>query len=190
MPPLRIGIVDLVPKGPPRTLWARFMHPNMASIMPQVVGCWWEAEGPDVPLVCYTGLGNLVDELPHDVDLVFIGAFSQAALLAYSLSNLFRSRGAVTVLGGPHGTAHGCAAGDRRGRREGDASARDGAVGGAEGHRLLARLGGQAAAVALAERGDPAFEPLRRDVDPAGFWRGLFRVGWTVPRRLAAHASQ
>ena len=37
-----------------------------------------------------------------DVDVVFIGAFTEAALLAYSLSNLFRSRGAVTVLGGPH----------------------------------------------------------------------------------------
>jgi hypothetical protein len=52
--------------------------------------------------VCYTGLENLLEELPQDVDLVFIGAFSQAALLSYALSNLFRSRGAVTVLGGPH----------------------------------------------------------------------------------------
>ena len=37
-----------------------------------------------------------------DVELVFIGAFTEAALLAYALSNLFRSKGAVTVLGGPH----------------------------------------------------------------------------------------
>jgi hypothetical protein len=99
---LRIGIIDLVTRGPTRALYARLMHANLASIMPQVVGAWCEAEGHDVTLVCYTGLENLVDELPHDVDLVFIGAFSQAALLAYSLSNLFRSRGAVTVLGGPH----------------------------------------------------------------------------------------
>lgn len=99
---LRIGIIDLVTRGPTRALYARLMHANLASIMPQVVGVWCEAEGHDVTLVCYTGLENLVDELPHDVDLVFIGAFSQAALLAYSLSNLFRSRGAVTVLGGPH----------------------------------------------------------------------------------------
>ena len=34
--------------------------------------------------------------------LVFIGAFTEAAQTAYALSNLFRSRGAVTVLGGPH----------------------------------------------------------------------------------------
>src|SRR5437764_4759208 len=78
------------------------MHANLASIMPQVVGVWCEAEGHDVTFVCYTGFEDLVRELPADVDLVFIGAFTEAALLAYSLSNLFRSQGAVTVLGGPH----------------------------------------------------------------------------------------
>src|SRR6185369_13683995 len=78
------------------------MNANLASIMPQVVGVWCEARGHEVTYVCYTGLEDLVDELPKDVDLVFIGAFTESALLAYSLSALFRSRGAVTVLGGPH----------------------------------------------------------------------------------------
>src|SRR5947207_4461026 len=78
------------------------MHANLASIMPQVVGVWCEAEGNAVTFVCYPGFEDLLRELPADVDLVFIGAFTEAALLAYSLSNLFRSRGAVTVLGGPH----------------------------------------------------------------------------------------
>jgi hypothetical protein len=99
---LRVGIIDLVTKGPNRSLYARVMHANLASIMPQVVGVWCEEEGHDVTFVCFTGLEDLVDELPRDVDLVFIGAFTQAAQLAYALSNLFRSRGAVTVLGGPH----------------------------------------------------------------------------------------
>jgi hypothetical protein len=99
---LRIGIVDLVAKGPTRALYARVMHANLASIMPQVVGVWCEAEGHEVTLVCYTGLEDLAKELPDQVDLVFIGAFTEAALLAYALSNLFRSKGAVTVLGGPH----------------------------------------------------------------------------------------
>ena len=70
--------------------------------MPQVVAAWCEEEGHDVTFVCYTGLENLVDELPENVDLVFIGAFTEAAQTAYALSNLFRTRGAVTVLGGPH----------------------------------------------------------------------------------------
>jgi len=99
---LRVGIVDLVAKGPTRALYARLMHANLASIMPQVVGVWCEAEGHEVTLVCYTGPENLTEELPDQVDLVFISAFTEAALLAYALSNLFRSKGAVTVLGGPH----------------------------------------------------------------------------------------
>jgi len=78
------------------------MNANLASIMPQVVGTWCEAEGHEVAFVCYTGFEDLVEELPRNVDLVFIGAFTEAALLAYAVSNLFRSRGAVTVLGGPH----------------------------------------------------------------------------------------
>jgi hypothetical protein len=99
---LRIGVIDLVTKGPTRALYARVMNANLASIMPQVVGVWCEAEGHEVTFVCYTGLENLVEELPDQVDLVFIGAFTEAALLAYALSSLFRSKGAVTVLGGPH----------------------------------------------------------------------------------------
>ena len=78
------------------------MNANLASIMPQVLGVWCEAEGHEVTFVCYTGLENLLDELPDRVDLVFIGAFTEAAFLAYALSNLFRQEGAITVLGGPH----------------------------------------------------------------------------------------
>ncbi len=92
----------MVTRAPTKALWARAMNANLASIMPQVVAVWCEAEGHDVTFVSYTGFENLVDELPTDVDLVFIGAFSQAALTSYALSALFRSRGAVTVLGGPH----------------------------------------------------------------------------------------
>ena len=99
---LRIGVIDLVTKGPTRALYARVMNANLASIMPQVVAVWCESEGHEVTFVCYTGLESLVDELPHPVDLIFIGAFTEAALLAYALSNLFRSKGTVTVLGGPH----------------------------------------------------------------------------------------
>jgi hypothetical protein len=34
---LRIGIIDIVAKGPTRALFARLMHANLASITPQVV---------------------------------------------------------------------------------------------------------------------------------------------------------
>jgi hypothetical protein len=78
------------------------MFPNLASIMPQVVATWCEKRDHKVDMICYTGREELNKELPVDVDVVFICSFTQAAFLAYSLSNLFRSRGAVTVLGGPH----------------------------------------------------------------------------------------
>ena len=93
---LRVGIVDLVAKGPTRALYAKVMHPNLASIMPQVLAVWCEEAGHDVSFVCYTGLENLVEELPEDIDLLFVGAFSQGAQLAYSISEMFRQRGVVT----------------------------------------------------------------------------------------------
>ncbi|MCO4294677.1 radical SAM protein [Solitalea sp. MAHUQ-68] len=102
MPKLKIGVIDLVSKGPTNTLWARIMHANMASIMPQVVATWCEQDGHEVKLICYTGMEDLRKEIPQGIDLVFICGFTQAALLAYALSNYFRSKGVVTVLGGPH----------------------------------------------------------------------------------------
>ena len=99
---LQVGIIDLVCKGPTDTLWGKIMHANLASIMPQVVATWCEQEGHDVKMICYTGREDLTKELPEEVDIVFISSFTQAALLAYSLSNYFRTKGIVTVLGGPH----------------------------------------------------------------------------------------
>jgi hypothetical protein len=99
---LRVGILDLVTKSPKPSLYGRLMNANLASIMPQVIGVWCEQEGHDVTLVCYTGLEDLLEELPRELDVLFIGAFTQSAQLAYALSHLFRARGTVTVLGGPH----------------------------------------------------------------------------------------
>lgn len=99
---LRIGVIDLVSKGPTRALWARVMNANLASIMPQVIAVWCREEGHEVTFLCYTGFEDLGKELPANVDIVFIGAFTEAALLAYALSTRFRSQGAITVLGGPH----------------------------------------------------------------------------------------
>src|SRR5262249_35487904 len=99
---LKIGILDLVAKEPGGGLYSRVMNANLASIMPQVLGVWCEEAEPAVHYICYTGPEDLLAELPADLDLLFIGAFTEAALLAYALSNLFRRRGAITVLGGPH----------------------------------------------------------------------------------------
>ncbi len=99
---LRVGILDLTTKAPTRALYARVMNANFASIMPQIIGVWCEQLGHRVTYVCYTGFEDLKEELPDNVDIIFIGAFTEAAHMSYALSNYYRSRGAVTVLGGPH----------------------------------------------------------------------------------------
>jgi hypothetical protein len=99
---LRIGIIDLVAQGPTRALFARLMYANLASIMPQVVAAWCEAEGHEVEYVCYTGPEDLLRLLPDEVNLLFVCAFTEAAQLAYAVSHYYRSKNAVTVIGGPH----------------------------------------------------------------------------------------
>lgn len=99
---LHVGIIDIVSKSPRPGLWARVMNANFASIMPQVIACWCESAGHRVTLVCYTGFEDLLAEFSETPDIVFIGGFTQSAQLSYALSHLFQSRGAITVLGGPH----------------------------------------------------------------------------------------
>jgi hypothetical protein len=103
---LKVGIVDLIEKQPTNTLYAKIVNPNYTSIMPQVVAVWIEQMGHEVYLVTYTGFEDLRHELPHDIDIIFISAFTHAAFLAYSISNLFRKQNVVTVLGGPHARAY------------------------------------------------------------------------------------
>ncbi len=102
MPQRRIAIIDIVNNSANRRLYSRSMDVNQASIMPQVIAYWCEQDGHRVHYVCYTGQGDVQDELPLDVDLAFIGAFTRSAQFAYAISNLMHSRGVVTALGGPH----------------------------------------------------------------------------------------
>ena len=85
MRPLRVGVIDLVTKGPTKTLWARLMHANFASIMPQVLAAWCEEDGHDVSFVCYTGLEDLANELPSDVDVV-MGSVSGTSVMISPMS--------------------------------------------------------------------------------------------------------
>ncbi|HEX2191363.1 MAG TPA: radical SAM protein [Longimicrobiaceae bacterium] len=103
---MRIGIVDLLGKEPPRNGYSRLMRANNTSIMPQVVGVWCEEEGHEVHFAYMSGPELLAGGLPDGLDLLFVNAFSQAALLAYALSAYHRSRGVPTVLGGPHARSY------------------------------------------------------------------------------------
>ncbi len=102
---LKVGVIDLITRQPTKSIYARIMNPNYTSIMPQFVSVWIEQMGHEVYFVSYTGFENLYRELPDDIDILFISTFTQAAYTAYSISNLFRQKGVVTVLGGPHARA-------------------------------------------------------------------------------------
>lgn len=100
--PLKIAVIDLVSNISTQALYARVMFPNLNGIMPQVVADWCDVNGNEVTYICYTGFENLFKEISAECDVVIISAFTQSAQLGYALSNLFKSRGAITVLGGPH----------------------------------------------------------------------------------------
>jgi hypothetical protein len=99
---LQVVIVDLLDRGPSRSLWGHAMQPNFASIMPQAIGVWCELAGHEVRHVCYTGAEDLAKELPDRPDLLFVASYTLSAHLAYALSHIYRQRGTVTVLGGSH----------------------------------------------------------------------------------------
>src|SRR5687767_7569410 len=95
---LRVGVVDLVGNNQGNSLWNRFMRPNFASVMPQAVAVWCEQAGHHVTFACDTAAGDLEKHLPSDLDVLFIAAFTNAAVAASAISNRYRQRGTVTVL--------------------------------------------------------------------------------------------
>jgi radical SAM superfamily enzyme YgiQ (UPF0313 family) len=106
MKKLNIGIIDLIYNKPSQSLYRRYMYPNFMSVMPQVIGVWCRQEGHEVHYTLYTGIQRTDKLLADDLDIVFINAFSYSAQLAYALSNYYRSKGIVTVLGGPHARSY------------------------------------------------------------------------------------
>lgn len=103
---IKVGILDLIAKKPTRSAYSRLMNPNYVSIMPQAIAVWAEELGCEVHYATYTGVEDLSRELPADLSVLFISAFTPAAYLAYGISNQARARGTVTVLGGPHARAY------------------------------------------------------------------------------------
>ena len=102
----RVTVLDLATKFSAKSAYARVMNPNLASIMPQVIAARCEELGHDVTFVCYTGFEDLKALVAQDTDAVFIAAFTRSAQTAYAIANLYRKRGAITILGGPHARAY------------------------------------------------------------------------------------
>ena len=103
---LKVAVIDILGKSASKKAYSRHMRPNNQSIGPQIVAAWCEELGHDVSMVYYNGPDLFHGADPVDADIVFINAFSQNAMLAYALSNYYRSKGAVTALGGPHSRSY------------------------------------------------------------------------------------
>jgi hypothetical protein len=106
MKKLRISIIDLIHNKPSNSFYRRYMFANHSSIMPQVVGVWCREEGHEVHYSIYTGTQKIKSLAMDGTDIVFISSFSFTAQLAYALGAYYRSRGMVTVLGGPHARSY------------------------------------------------------------------------------------
>jgi hypothetical protein len=106
MKKLKISIIDLIHNSPSHSLYRRYMFANYTSIMPQIIGVWCREEGHRVNYSIFTGSQKLNDMLSDEADLVFISSFTYTAQLAYAMSSYLRSRGIVTVLGGPHARSY------------------------------------------------------------------------------------
>ncbi len=106
MKKLRICIIDLIHNGRSQSLYRRVMFPNYTSIMPQIIGVWCKEEGHEVYYSIFTGPQKIKNLLVDNTDIVFISSFTYTAQLAYAISNYYRSKGIVTVLGGPHARSY------------------------------------------------------------------------------------
>lgn len=102
MKKLHVCIIDLINNTSTSAVYPRLVFANYMSIMPQVVGVWCKQEGHDVTYIFYAGFKNIISQIPDNIDIAFINAFTFTAHLAYAISNFLKSKGIVTVLGGPH----------------------------------------------------------------------------------------
>jgi hypothetical protein len=87
-------------------LYARITNPNRTSFMPQAIAVWAEQLGHHVRYMSYTGFEDLQQEIPQDLDVLFISCFTQNAYAAYAISHRMRQKGVVTVIGGPHARSY------------------------------------------------------------------------------------
>ena len=103
---LRIGLIELISDSVwqnwgTRYYGARFKR-HYASIMPQVVAVWCQQLGHDVTYATYYGQQDPESLLPTELDLLFVSTYTNASATAYALARVHGSRGALTVIGGPH----------------------------------------------------------------------------------------
>ncbi|MEH0020520.1 MAG: hypothetical protein V6Z89_12745 [Desulfobacter sp.] len=102
----KIGILELVTPKPCTSLYDKTITANFSSPMPEIIAVWVEELGYEVNFLSYTGRESIEKEVTFDVDVLFVCAATQAAYLAYAISNMYRRKNIITILGGPHARAY------------------------------------------------------------------------------------
>jgi radical SAM superfamily enzyme YgiQ (UPF0313 family) len=96
---------DSAPRNRVANIYNLHFRRQYASITPQAVSVWCRQLGHEVHYATYYGQSRPERLLPEELDVVFLSTYTQASVLAYALARLYRRRGALTVLGGPHATS-------------------------------------------------------------------------------------
>lgn len=103
---MNVGVIDLVsdsaPCGIAEQPYAHLFRKQNVSVMPQCVAAWCRTLGHEVSYASYFGQQRPEKLLPDDLDWIFICCTTQASGMGYALARLYRRRGTLTVLGGPH----------------------------------------------------------------------------------------
>jgi hypothetical protein len=100
-----VGIIDLlydrIPSRRPDP-YGYYFRKQFMGIAPQAVAVWCRQLGHRVHYCTYWGQADPLSLLPNDVDVLFVSSYTQSSALAYALAIVFKRRGALTVIGGPH----------------------------------------------------------------------------------------
>jgi len=100
-----VGIIDLlydrIPSRP-YDPYGFYFRKQFMGIAPQAVAAWCRQLGHRVHYCTYWGQADPLSLLPNDVDVLFVSSYTQSSALAYALAMIFRRRGTLTVIGGPH----------------------------------------------------------------------------------------
>jgi hypothetical protein len=103
---MRISIIDLLSDtllgGRAGRLYGLYFRKQFMAITPQAVAAWCRALGHEVHYATYWGQTDPLRLIPDEVDVVFVGSYTQSSALAYALAMAVKRRGALTVIGGPH----------------------------------------------------------------------------------------
>lgn len=102
---MHVGIIDLLHDRIPDRRYDPYGHyfrKQFMGIMPQAVAVWCRQLGHQVHYRTYWGQADPLSLLPNDLDVLFVSSHTQSSALAYVIAIIFKRRGTLTVLGGPH----------------------------------------------------------------------------------------